>query len=274
MKIKFFFVLAICFIATSVFAQSNLKDYKYVVVPNKFDFLKEQDQYQLNSLAKFLFNKYGFEAILEGDEYPEGLALNRCLGLKTDVSKENGFLKTKLIVKLKDCNNVVVFTSEIGESRDKNYAKAYTQALRSAFKSIEGLNHKYIPNKKTVTVKRNTVVKTPVLEEVEQLKQQIEVLKSEKQNLSIKENKTEKLEKLIKTTKVASGNVLYAQEINNGFQLVDSSPKVVLRIKQTQLAHVFLVENKQAIVYKKGEVWFMEYYTDNVLKQEVLNIKF
>ena len=43
----------------------SLNDYKYVIVPGKFDFLKESDKYQLNSLTKFLFEKYGFEAYLE-----------------------------------------------------------------------------------------------------------------------------------------------------------------------------------------------------------------
>ena len=47
-------------VVSNVYSQSNLNDYKYVIVPNKFDFLKENDQYQLNSLAAFLFEKYGF----------------------------------------------------------------------------------------------------------------------------------------------------------------------------------------------------------------------
>ena len=84
-------------------AQSNLNDYKYVIVPNKFDFLKEADKYQLNSLTKFLFNKYGFTALLENENYPEDLAKNMCLGLRSDVISESGMFKTKLRVELKNC---------------------------------------------------------------------------------------------------------------------------------------------------------------------------
>lgn len=51
-------------------AQESLNGYKYVVVPEKFDFLKSEDLYQINSLTKFLLNKEGFVAFLEG-ELPE-----------------------------------------------------------------------------------------------------------------------------------------------------------------------------------------------------------
>lgn len=34
-------------------AQESLNGYKYVVVPEKFDFLKSEDLYQINSLTKF-----------------------------------------------------------------------------------------------------------------------------------------------------------------------------------------------------------------------------
>ena len=74
--------------------------------------------------------------------------------------------------------------------------------------------------------------------------------------------------------KEALSSVLYAQQIENGYQLVDSSPKVVYRIKNSGLNNVFLVEGKNAIVYKKGDSWVLEYYSENNLKQEALNIKF
>ena len=46
----------------SVFTQNslNINDYKYVSVPDRFDFLKTSDQYQLNSLTEFLLKKNGY----------------------------------------------------------------------------------------------------------------------------------------------------------------------------------------------------------------------
>ena len=152
MKTKFFSTLITCFIIVSAFSQTNLNEYKYIIVPNKFDFLSEKDQYQLNSLTEFLFNKYGFQAVMEGDKYPEDLMRNRCLALRSDVIKDSGMFKTKLNVVLKGCNDQVIYTSRQGESREKEFAKAYTAALRAAFKSFEAVNYKYEPKEENAEV--------------------------------------------------------------------------------------------------------------------------
>ncbi|MFI1771777.1 hypothetical protein [Thalassobellus citreus] len=286
MKTKFFSLLVTCLIVTSVFAQANLNNYKYVIVPTKYDFLKESNQYQLNALTKFLFNKYGFETLMEGDEYPEDLVRNRCLALRSNVTKDNGLFKTKLLVTLKGCNDQVVYTSEVGESREKEYKKAYTEALRNAFKSIEAANYKYEPKAEdVVVVSTKKEVKAETSEEIKKLKEEIQTLKKEKKAEVVEEVEeavveiveevpVEKVEpKEVAVKKVAS-NVLYAQEIENGFQLVDSSPKVVYKIKKTSMKDVFLVINKNGTLSKKGTDWVLEYYENDVLKQEVLNIKF
>ena len=137
MKTSFLSIVFVCFFITSMFSQTNLNEYKYVIVSKKYDFLKRADQYQLNSLSKFLFNKYGFEALMEGEPYPADLIKNRCLALKADVLKGSGMFKTKLTIQLTDCNDRLVYTSGMGESREKEFKKAYTAAIRQAFKSFE-----------------------------------------------------------------------------------------------------------------------------------------
>ncbi|WNH08089.1 hypothetical protein [Thalassobellus suaedae] len=291
MKTKFFSLLVACLIVTSVFSQANLNDYKYVIVPTKYDFLKESNQYQLNALTQFLFNKYGFETLMEGDEYPEDLVRNRCLALRSNVTKDAGLFKTKLLITLKGCNDQVVFTSQLGESREKEYNKAYTEAIRNAFKSFEAVNYKYEPKAKDVMVAtENTEVKNEVAKEIKKLKEEIQALKEEKKAevIEVEETVVEVVKKApvvkvqtkeVKNTKEkvdmkASTSVLYAQEIENGFQLVDSSPKVIYKIKKTSMKDVFLVISKNGTLSKKGSDWILEYYENDVLKQEVLNIKF
>tara|TARA_R110002050_G_scaffold300769_1_gene472386 strand:- start:13011 stop:13883 length:873 start_codon:yes stop_codon:yes gene_type:complete len=290
MKTKFFSLLVACLIVTSVFSQTNLNDYKYVIVPTKYDFLKESNQYQLNALTKFLFNKYGFETLMEGDEYPDDLVRNRCLALRTNVTKGSGLFKTKLLVTLKGCNDQVVYTLEEGESREKDYKKAYAEAIRNAFKSFKSVNYKYEPKAKdAVIATAKTEGKTEVSKEIEKLKEEIQALKEEKKSevVEVKESVIEVVEapvvkaepKEVETikevaVKKVSSKVLYAQEIENGFQLVDSSPKVVYKIKKTSIKDVFLVVNKNGTLSKKGDDWILEYYDNDVLKQEVLNIKF
>ncbi|WP_346883360.1 hypothetical protein [uncultured Algibacter sp.] len=284
MKTKFFTLFIACFVVTSIFSQSNLNQYKYVIVPHKFDFLKEKNKYQINALTKFLFSKYGFETVMEGSEYPEDLARNRCLALRSNVVKGSGLFKTKLSIQLHDCNDKLVFTSKEGESREKEYKTAYNLALRDAFKSVEALNYKYEPSTAITSIATPAAPQIAVnnggevTNEIKALKEEIQNLKKEKAskvvNTETKVISTKTVaQEPIKTTEALS-SVLYAQAISNGFQLVDSSPKVLYRIKSTGLADTYLVENKNAIIYKNGNDWVLEYYSGDTLKQEALNIKF
>lgn len=300
MKIKISALLITCFLTISAFSQTNLNNFKYVIVPSKYDFLKDKDQYQLNSLTAFLFNKYGFQALMEGSNYPEDLVNNRCLALKSDLIKDSSMFKTKLALELKNCNDQVVFTSQYGESREKEYDKAYNQAIRNAFESIEVLNYKFEPSAAVVaTESQEMAANKQVAKEIQQLKEEILTLKKEKEAevvgkmepkaelavkvpekvipvavLPTKEIPVEEIKTESSTEKVDTSGILYAQAIENGFQLVNSAPKVVYRIKKTGIVDVFLVENKSATLYKKGADWILEYYENNVLKQDVLNIKF
>lgn len=284
MKANFFLIMTTCLMVSSVFSQTSLNDYKYVIVPKKFDFLKEQDEYQLNSLANFLFNKYGFETIFEGDNYPQDFLNDRCLALKSDVLKDSGVFKTKLTVVLKDCFDKVVYTSKLGESREKEFKTAYNLALRDAFESFRAMNYQYKPNQNinTLAIGEN-INKSEVANQIQLLKQEIQELKKENEFEavvveSVLKTKTKQEAILVNSpdTFVIEGatNILYAQEIENGFQLVDSTPKVVYRIKKTNLKDLYLVDKSYAIVYKKNEVWLLEYYSGNDLNQEILNIKF
>ena len=265
MKANYIAILLMLFTTSSLFSQSKLNNYKYVIVPNKYDFLKENDQYQLHSLTEFLFNKYGFKALMEGSKYPDDLLKNRCLALKSNLIKDSGMFKTKLAIELKNCDDQVVFTSNMGESREKEYNRAYTEALRAAFESVAALNYKYEPSTlvATTTIVEDKVIANEVSKEIQQLKEEIQNLKKEKETVIVN----------IPVKEVPAG-VLYAQAVENGFQLVDSAPKIVCKIKKTGIADVFLVENKNATLYKKDNKWILEYYENNVLKQEVLNIKF
>lgn len=159
----------------------EVNSYRYVLVPNKFEFAKEADMYQMNSLTKFLFHKYGFDAYLEGEELPDEIDKDQCSGLYADVENNSGLFVTRLTVVLKDCRKNKIFVSEEGTSRSKDYKTAYYEALRQAFESIGKLNYSYkpgslvasegkmdvdttaaVPEKKTVVV--TAIPKVPVEE--------------------------------------------------------------------------------------------------------------
>lgn len=153
MRILFF----ICFVFLLFPGKPNAQDlstYKYVIVPKSFGFTSEEDKYQLNSLSVFLFEKYGFEAVMEGEPFPEGLKNQPCSALYADVLSDSGMFSfvTKVKVVLKNCNQQTVFESKEGRSRLKKYKFAYQEALRDAFSSVESLDHVYKkPSDKGIT---------------------------------------------------------------------------------------------------------------------------
>ena len=68
--------------------------------------------------------------------------------------------------------------------------------------------------------------------------------------------------------------VLYAQAIDNGFQLVNTKPEVVFKVLKTSVKDVFILNSKNGILCKVGEKWIAEYYENNQLKQDIYEIKF
>jgi len=290
MTTKYIFALIVLCFVSSTFSQTTINDYKYVIVPKSFNFLKSIDQYQLNSLTKFLFNKYGFTSIMDNEVFPKDLVYNGCLSLRTDVENIKGFFITKLVVVLRNCKNEIIFASEVGESREKDFKKAYHLALRDAFKSLETVNYSYKPTKKALAENR---IKTEVNQESEKLKEEIKslkdqessnakvVAKAEEKNVELL-GEVEEIKAIVEVDKavvlevktVKTSNVLYAQVIENGFQLVDSTPKVVMILLTTPKQDTFIVKGKDAIVYKKDGFWYISQNDGKNYNTKLLNIKF
>ena len=264
------------------FSQTSVNDYKYIVIPNHYDFLKEKDQYQINSLTKFLFNKYGYEAYMQDEEFPEDLQVNRCLALTADVFEESALLKTKLRIDLKDCNGNVIKSSKVGESREKEYAKAYNSALRNAFETYQHLSYNYQPNASILSkASTTTAVKiiTSEQDEITRLKQEIKSLKQDNiESVEVSTPNKVSTPKEIEATKIEptkiKSDALYAQSIENGFQVVDGTPKVVMILLATSAKEVFLVKDKNAVVFKNGNQWMYSEINGNKVKENSLNIKF
>lgn len=264
-------IFTVSFILSSLYgiAQKNINNYKYIIIPKEFSFSKSEDQYQLNSLTKFLFNKYGYEAYFI-DELPENVKSDRCNGLNVSVSKEkSSMFKTKIEITLKDCYDAVVMTSKIGESRLKVYSKAYNEALRDAFETFQNLDYKYNTEEKPEAPKEEKehtstdVIAVKTVEENE-VKTSLEgTIKKEKPK-AVKAEGANKVKR----------ELYYAQEISNGFQLVNSEPKVVMILLNTQAENVFIVKGKSAIVFKEDGFWYYSENNGTLGEKETLNIKF
>lgn len=238
-KILLLFIL----ISSYAFSQS-VNDYQYVIVPVKFDFLKKDDQYGLNTLTKLLLQKYGFKAYLSNEEIPSNV--DRCSFLYANVMQNNGMMMTKVKVVLKDCKDKILFETQFGGSREKEYPTAYNLAVREAGKSFDKLNYKYNGKNGNITQV------TPVINQ-------------------------EKITPSANSTPIESTGMFYfAQPTANGFQVVNSEPKVILRLFNTSQKNVFIAEKEtiKGVVISKNEQWVFEYYKDGKLVSELLNLKF
>ena len=212
-------LVGICF--TSI--GQNLNSYKYVEVPERYEFLKESNQYQLNELTKFLFEKYGFKAFLDSEEKPEDWNNIACGILRADVINDSGLFQTKLQLVLRNCNNQEVFTSKIGSSKEKDFKLAYHEALRDAFSSFNAVNYSYDQNlvieKSEATAKEVQKEINPIEENIQ--KESKEVIVSAIPQVTKETSEIKKPEPFNKGSKVyVSGNVeFYLLETEFGYQL-------------------------------------------------------
>ena len=243
-KIVLLFVL----ISGYAFSQS-VNDYEYVIVPAKFDFFKKEDQFRLNNLTKLILLKYGFKAFLSNEEIPVSIENQRCNFLYANVLEDSGMMLTKVKIVLKDCREKLVFETEYGKSREKEFGVAYNEALRETTKSFEKLNYKY--NGKN-DINAMTVVTTKESEN--------NVPTSSPNTISSETNQI----------------FYFAQPIANGYQVVDSEPKIIMKLFNTSQKNVFMAvkgDINGTVISKNGE-WFFEYYENGKLVSELLKLKF
>ena len=290
-------LLLVVFVLAGLFyvnAQEALSSYKYVIVPTKFDAFRKENQHQTSTLIKYLLTQNGLNAVYENALPPE-LFSNRCLGLTADLVDVSSMLSTKVYIAFSDCNGIEVYRTQEASSKEKNFKEAYREAASKSFQSLAGYTYSYTPAQKEAPVKVNfgddvktlepdpepearvqeQVDEIPVTREVPVVPEK--VVSIEESPTQVIEEKEEEVQEMADVKPVAIENSLwYAQEIPNGFQLVDSSPKVRLRIYQTQKEGVFLAkgEQHQGVVYEDQGGWYFDYYQDGKLVHQLLNIKF
>lgn len=222
------------------FAQS-INQFEYVMIPTQFEFQKTENQYRLNTLVKFRLEQYGFKAFYTSSQVNTNFE-DRCRYLNVNVVDDSGMLVTKLFIEFKDCENKVVFTSITGKSRNKDRQESYSEAMEEALLSVKALNYKFVSNKTEQDASIEKIIPSAPSE--------------------IKE--------------IVTDNALFAQQIMNGFQLVDKTPRVILKMYKTSVNDSFIAisEGKNGIVIKKNNEWFFEFYREEKLISEKLNIKF
>jgi hypothetical protein len=235
-KVAFLFL----FTFTSLFSQEK---YEYIIVPYSFNFFKEPNKFNLNSLTKSFFEKEGFKVLYDTEVKPDFIANNPCEVLYVNVIDYNKLLSTNLFVQVKDCKGNLFIESLKGSSREKDFDKSFTIALRHALNSLKGqLNF----NKSKSFVKN--------------------------------ENKVTFIEKSAKNEIVVENNsATYTSIITEtGYHLINSEKEVVFDLTKTSSDDIFIARkgNLNGVLVKKINGWFFEYNQANQLVSEKVAVKF
>lgn len=239
-KLFLFFLL----ISASGLAQT-INNYKYVILPREFEFMNTENQFRLNTISKFYLEEMGFKAFYDSEQITEGINKDRCNFLYMNVESQKGLLVTKLSVTFKDCQNKLIYKSEAGSSRLKEFEPAYQQALKNAFATISysyegGLEPAQTVKPVAAVVETNTPAAVP------------------------------------------SGDIkpdakLKAEAISSGYLLIDeTSSTIALRLTKTSDPKTFIALRKttQGVLIQKGNEWYFEYYQGDTMVSEKINVTF
>ena len=238
--------LSMLFFSMLSVAQEN---YKVIIMPKKFDFLKAENEYNLNVLCKSFFEKEGFQVFYTTDKLPLEIASNRCNALFLDLIEDSNMFKTKMKIELKDCQNNVVSFSDETESREKNINTAYNEVTRAALISMKGFTN--VKNKYAISTENKTEVKeSAVLTE--------EKVTSSKQEIGIENAK------------------LVSVLTKNGYNLVDENKKIKFELSKTTNPAIFIAKKGsiQGIFTLNGKNSKFESYQNDVLVVEEVEVKF
>jgi hypothetical protein len=254
---KAYLLLIFLLFTVAGYSQDSLNNYKYVLVPARFDFSNADNQYGLNTTAKQLLEQKGFVVFVGDETLPAIVAGNKCNALKAEVAQRKGFFSTNLTLLLKDCQGKVIFKSKEGKSREKEFQPAYDLALRDAFSSLKDVPYKY-----------DGTIYTPAQQVAGAPAQQVAATAVAPPAALAPAPASSAVTEITGT--------LYAQPIANGYQVIDTTPKKVLTLLKTSIQDYFIAENGvfHGVVFKKNGDWYFEYYKDNNLVSQKLEIKF
>ena len=253
---KLLFSFLFLFTVISYGQKLNIENYQFVIVADKFDFVKNVDQYQTSSLTKFLFKKKGFKVFLSNEKYPDELINNKCLALFVSVKNESSMFSIKNSIEVKDCFNTTVYSSKVGKSLHKEYKKGYHDAIRKAFNTMTDFVYNYnatLPKSKT------------------EIKKQTEELEKSK---PIQKDIITVIDKKESSNTINVSNLLTAKNTNRGYALFNTKDKLVFKLLKTELTDVFIIEGKNGIFYKKNNIWKADYYNKGLFISKDYRLKF
>ncbi len=160
-----------------------------------------------------------------------------------------------------EINRTLVFAKK----QLKEFKKGFQEAIRNAHASMNDIAYDPFLIETIGKDKKEIVTVNPVLvEEVKEVKLEVE--------LPVINNI--EAAQISPINNIALSTTLYAQPVEKGFQLINLKPQVVFVILNTSVKGVFLIKDKNGLLYKKGENWIAEFYDNGKLIEKKYQVKF
>lgn len=195
----------------------------YLVLPKQFSFQRSENQYRINSLSKHLLIEQGFQVIWS-DELETHSTIQPKNIIKVDLENRSNLMVTKVKFIFKDALGKTIFTTKEGKSRQKDFTKAFNEAVKWALNDLRG---GFKP----------------------QCEGENESLQPENINPNLPENLSE------------NPKTLRAVYINEDIYLFDGEQKAFL-LEKTPAPNTFKATDQhenQGILYPKGDFYLFEY---------------
>lgn len=240
---------------------AQLDQYKYFIVPKRFDIFKEVNQYQSSTLVKYLLTKYGYKALYD-DAIPEELFLHKCRGVTVQLAENSSFLLTRVSAVFLDCKGREVYRTPEGSSKSKEFKEAYAESIQEALDVMAILKYEYVGADEEQASIPETPTE-PFETEIEENKEEpaVEVLIASSE--AIEETAGEAAEIAEPETEKAGEPLSWSEAINqNGYVLNHLETEETWVLMRTSDPAVFLAysQNKQGIAFKQSMGWKLEYY--------------
>ena len=237
-KLSLLFVLLLPVLAFS----QTINNYEMVLVPVRFEFQSEDNQYRASTMLKAGLTEVGFKATYSNENAKVNFS-DRCNLLSANLINHPNLLKTKMQFQLVDCNGKVLYETPIFESKEKDRQTATRACLDLILAALKEIKYQFEGEKALPSIEKPVEVQNTV-------------------------SKTD--------SKIDLTKVLYAQPTENGFQLVDTTPQLVMKLFKTSQPDFYTAQfqNQTGMVFKRDNQWFFEFTQDGTLKTVPLTIKF
>lgn len=236
------FLLSVIFLVTftTTWSQETSAILDKILLPTRFDFQNKENEYRLSSIIKNELEKKGYQVFYADGKIKVDFS-ERCQFAVVDLIKEKSSLKTVFVMVFKDCQGKLLFQSPKGISSIKEFEKSYHEALMKCLSEVPESSLFGITSG-GVAVENTMIPQIPFEKNLRELD--------------------------------VSGIQLYAQKVAFGYQLVDTTPKILFKATKTSIPNAYLVTGlKQGLLTIVEDQWFLEYQENDTTVKVLLLVK-